>query len=540
MKIKKYGLLMLVGLLFIFIVGCTKDSANEDEEETTEPDKSTESTDTEEPEADSAYTGGEIRIALNTQPPTLDPHMGTATATKDAARPIFETLLALNANYEVEPMLAESFEQSEDGLQFKFKLRQGVKFHNGKEMKAEDVVASLERWVGKAGRAKNAIGDGKFEIVDEYTVTLTLPEPSVGALHVLASFNQFGGIMPKEVVDNAPVEGITEYIGTGPYKFVEWKQDQYIKYERYEEYQPVEGTPSGLAGKREALVDTVFIEFVADSSTRVAGMTTEEYDIGIAMPVDSYEQLKGMEELKTEIALASGPVVVFNKKEGIMTNPDMRHAFNTAIDYESVMKAAFVSSDFYRLSPGIMFPEQKDWFTDVGKENYNPNNPEMAKEMFEKAGYNGETIRILTTRDYEYMYNVAIVVQAELKKIGVNVELDVVDWPTLLVKNQDPSAYDLFTTGYSTVTDPTQHLIFDPKNAGWNDDEKTAELISNIRTSATPADAFPYWEELQEHTWMTHLPYIRFGDNYVLYAYNESLEGFTQFEGLVLWNIGKN
>ena len=96
--------------------------------------------------------------------------------------------------------------------------------------------------------------------------------------------NQFGGIMPKEIVENAPVEGITEYIGTGPFKFVEWKQDQYIHYEPFEEYQSPEGTPSGLAGKREAFVDNLYIDFVADGSTRVAGMTTVEYDIGINMP----------------------------------------------------------------------------------------------------------------------------------------------------------------------------------------------------------------------------------------------------------------
>ena len=71
------------------------------------------------------------------------------------------------------------------------------------------------------------------------------------------------------------------------------------------------------------------------------------------------------------------------------------------------------------------------------------------------------------------------------------------------------------------MTDPTQHLIFDPKYGGWNDDPKTAELIAEIRTSITPADAFPYWEELQEHTWTTQLPYIRFGDSNILYTYNE-------------------
>ena len=526
---KKLGLSIVLGLLALFIVGCNSSSTGDEGTKGASGDSS----------ENASYTGGDLRVALNTQPPQLDPHMGTATATKDAARPIFETLVTLNSNYEVEPMLAEKFEQSEDGLTFTFYLRQGVKFHNGKEMKADDVVASLERWIGKSGRAQNAIGDGKFEIINDYTVQLTLPQLSVGALHVLAMPNQFAGIMPKEIIENAPVDGVEEYIGTGPFKFVEWKQDQYIHYARYEEYQSPEGAPSGLAGKREALVDNLYIDFVADSSTRVAGLTTEQYDIGINMPVDNYDQLKSTKNLNNVIALASGPVLVFNKKEGILSNPAMRHAFNMALDYEEIMFAGFTSTDFYRLSPGIMFPEQADWYTDAGKENYNPNNPELAKKMFEEAGYNGETIKILTTRDYDYMYNTAIVTQAQLEKIGINVKVDVVDWPTLLALQSEPTAYDAYSSGFSTVTDPTQHLIFDPKHGGWNDDPKTADLIAKIRTSATPADAFPYWEELQEHTWTTQLPYVRFGDNYVLYTHTDNVVGFNQFEGIVLWNVGK-
>ena len=526
MKVKKLGLFIVLGILALLVVGCSN-SSTEDDKETTEST------------SDLGYTGGDLHVALNTQTPTLDPHLGNGIATRDAARPIFETLVTLNENYEVKPMLAERFEQSDDGLVFTFYLREGVKFHNGKEMKAEDVVASLKRWIENVGRAKNAIGDGKFEVINDYTVQLTLPKPSVGALHVLAATNQFGAIMPKEIVESAPVEGIKEYIGTGPFKFVEWKQDQYIHYEKYEDYQSPEGTPSGLAGKREALVDNLYIDFVVDSSTRVAGLTTEQYDIGINMPVDSYDQLKSSKNLNNEVALASSAVIVFNKKEGILSNPAMRQAFNMALDYEEIMLAGFTNPEFYRLSPGIMYPEQADWFTEAGIENYNPNNPQQAKKMFEEAGYNGETIRILTTRDYESLYNTAIVMQAQLEKIGVNVKLDVVDWPTLQQLHIEPSAYDAFTSGFSAVTDPTQHLIFDPSYGGWNDDQKTADLVAKIRTSATPAEAFPYWEELQEHTWTTQLPYIRFGDSYSLFTYTDSVTGFNQFEGIILWNVGK-
>lgn len=536
MKFKTHGLFVfLLLILVVFMSGCNSDSpadtpggsdADTDTKETTE-------------EPDTSFTGGTLNMALNTQPPTIDPHMSTATATRDVARPIFETLVTLNSNYEVEPLLAERFEQSDDGLVTTFYLRQGVKFHNGKEMTAEDVVASLERWIEKAGRARNAIGDGEFEIIDDYTLTLTLPEPSVGALHVMGAAGQFGGIMPKEVVENAPDEGVAEYIGTGPYKFVEWRQDQFIQYERFADYQSPPGDPDGLAGRREALVDDLYIHIVIDGSTRVAGITTGEYDIGIAMPQDNYDQLNSTQGVTAQSALASGNAFIFNKKEGIFTNPAMRLALNMAIDYEEIMLAAFASPDFYRLSVGIMFPEQADWFTEAGIENYNPNNPELAKQMFEEAGYNGETIRILATRDYDYIYNTAVVVQAQLDRIGVKAEVDVVDWATMLEERTDPSKWDAFITGFSGVTDPTQHLIFDPSWPGWNEDEKTAELIAKIRTSANPEAALPLWEELQEYTWTEHLPYIRVGDFYNLYAYRDDVVGFSEFEGVIPWNVGK-
>jgi peptide/nickel transport system substrate-binding protein len=528
-KLKKLGIFILLCVIGFSVIGCSPSSTNTPGE--AKPSESSP------PEL--AYSGGDLRIALNTQPPTLDPHMSTATATRDAARPIFETLVTLNSDYEVTPMLAESFEQSADGLVTTFYLRKGVKFHNGKEMKAEDVVASLVRWIEIAGRARNAIGDGVFEAVDDYTVRLTLSKPSVGALHVLGAPGQFGGIMPKEVVENAPAEGVDQYIGTGPFKFVEWKQDQYIHYQRFEDYQSPEGEPNGLAGKREALVDNLYIDIVTDGSTRVAGITTGQYDIGIAMPPDNFEQLESTPGVKNTVSLSSGAAFIFNKKEGIMTDPKIRLALNAALDYEEIMLAAFANPKFYRLSPGIMFPEQKDWYTDAGKENYNPNNPELAKKLLKEAGYNGEVLRFLATRDYDYIYNIAVVVQAQLERIGVKSKVEVVDWPTMLQHRTDPSKWDAFITGFSTVTDPTQHLIFDAKWPGWNEDQKTADLITKIRTSATPADAFPHWEELQKYTWTTHLPYIRIGDFYNMYSYREDVVGFSQFEGIIPWNISK-
>src|SRR5699024_5966228 len=121
-----------------------------------------------------------------------------------------------------------------------FKLREGVTFHNGKELTSEDAVASMNRWKDSLG-SRGVFTDAEFKEIDKYTLELQLPEPLSVALTVLSYSNGgFAAIMPKEIIENAPEEGITEHIGTGPFEFVEWKQDQYIHLTRYDDYVPRE------------------------------------------------------------------------------------------------------------------------------------------------------------------------------------------------------------------------------------------------------------------------------------------------------------
>lgn len=122
--------ILLIGL--VVIAGCST--------------KSTENTINEDVAKENAKEGGDIWVATGAQPPTLDTHVSSASATRDVGQHIFETLVTLNSNYQAVPMLAESVEVSEDNKTYTFYLREGVIFHNGKEMTSEDVVASMERW----------------------------------------------------------------------------------------------------------------------------------------------------------------------------------------------------------------------------------------------------------------------------------------------------------------------------------------------------------------------------------------------------------
>lgn len=238
MKAKKLSLFMAIISLVLIIAGCSGGGKSS-------------STTTTSGESEGGALKEELHYASNAQPPSLDPLMSNAVVTREVASIIYESLVAFDENYEPVPMLAESIEQSEDGKTYTFKLRQGVKFHNGKEMKSEDVVASLTRWAEKSSSARAVLVDPVFTAVDDYTVTLTLGQGTTLALGAMANVSHLAAIMPKEIVESAPESGVTEFIGTGPYQFVEWKQDQYLKFTKFDDYVALDTPASGLSGKKK-------------------------------------------------------------------------------------------------------------------------------------------------------------------------------------------------------------------------------------------------------------------------------------------------
>lgn len=477
-----------------------------------------------------------LHAAMPGQPLTLDPVITAASTTRYTARLMYEQLYTLNSNYQPIPMLAQSHEVSEDGHTHTFTLREGVLFHNGGEMKSDDVVASLNRWIELSPTARSTFGEAKFESDGDYKVVIELAEKSSEVLDVIAAPKQYGGIMPKEVAEAAGPEGATEYIGTGPFKLEEWKQDQYIKFAKFEDYEPVEGEADGLAGKKEALVDELYMDIVTDPSTRLSGLQTNQYDVALAVPLDSYEQLESDPNVKTYRDLYGNLTLIYNKGEGIFTDINMRKAANAAIDADEVLHASLTHEDLYEANHGYMHESQTNWYSDAGKEHYNLADPKLAKEYLEKAGYDGEEIVLIATRENEYQYNAAIVTKEQLEKAGMKVRIDVYDFATLLDIEQDPNKWDLLTISFSTVTTPSQILYLTPNQHGFMEDEKIASLLDAINQSSSDEEAKELFEQLQDYGWNEYLPVTNYGFSYDLRASTNKVEGMTVLDGPILWN----
>lgn len=484
---------------------------------------------------DAGAVKDELHIAISANPPSLDPQSINSNIVGGIGTHVYEPLFAMNAEYEPTPVLAESYEVSDDGMVYTIKLRQGVKFHNGEEMTADDVVASMNRWLEVSAKANTLIGGSTFEKVDDYTVNLNVNQASSDIIMILASPIQAAAIYPAEVVESATAEGISEYIGTGPYQVSEWKQDQYVKLEAYEDYQPSEGEPSGLAGEKEAATPTLYFDVVTDASTRIAGVQSGEYDIAEEIPLDNYEELSGDTNLTLNVDRGGTLNLFLDTTEGIMANQTFRQAVLAALNCDDIMLAAYGNPDLYEINASWSDPTDAQWGIDAGSEYYNQQDPDKAEELLDEAGYNGETVVLVTTQDYPEMYNATLVVQEELKQVGINAEVETYDFSTFMEHRADPNQFDMFITSNSYNMLPIQLSVLDSGWAGLNAPE-VAEGIQEIRSASSDEEAADAWADLQTFLYEYGAATV-LGHYTGVIAMDSGVQGYDYLRFPIYWNV---
>ena len=200
---------------------------------------------------DTPRMGGVLKVASIGEPPTLDIPMSTATLVYEIMWHVNESLFTYDKGFNPVPLLAESHAVTDKGLRHTITLRKGVKFHNGKEMTSADVVPSLRRWgrVASIGRSLWKYVES-VDAKDPYTVVISLKQPSASLIYGLSE--PHAAIYPKESIEAAGEGQLKEFIGTGPYRFVEHRPDRHIKLARFKDYSARAEPPSGFGGKRTA------------------------------------------------------------------------------------------------------------------------------------------------------------------------------------------------------------------------------------------------------------------------------------------------
>ncbi len=514
---------------------------DDDEEEPVEEDDDVdvEEDEDDEPGDDDRY-GGTLNVALTSDPPTLDIHQTTADIVALVTWHIYEPLFTWSEDFELIPELSETHEVSDDGLTETVTLRQGVTFHNGEDLTSADVVASFERWSNMS-----ALGADLREVIDEidpvddHTVEFQLNQ-SFGAFATLMSRQSQGfAIYPASVVEESTETELSDFIGTGPYQFVEQVSDQHVHLERFDDYAQAADEPDGYGGHKYRYLDDIYFIPVPDEAARVAGLQAGDYDYLDVTPQDQFDTLDADPNVTAELlAPAAWGAFVLNTAEGPMANQTLRQAIQAALNHEEMAQAGY-GEGFFNLDPAIMHAETV-WHTTAGEDLYNQNDPDRAMELMEEAGYDGSTIRILTSQERTHLYNMAVVAEQQLEDVGFDVELRVFDWPTVLELRQDPAEWELFQTNSTFRTDPVmQPYITSTDWPGWWDSDRKVELANQL-LSETDFDArFAAFEEMQE-LFYEEVPIIKTAEELTFNARSNRIQGFTgqvQIGGPGFWNI---
>lgn len=478
--------------------------------------------------------GGTIDVATIGEPPTLDPMASTADLVGIITQHIFETLYTFDAKWGATPLLAAALPTiSEDGKIYTIPLRTGTKFHDGSVMSSADVVASLDRWMRLATRGKQAAEViTSVEATDDATVTITLSEPYAPLVALLSFTNAAAIIIPAA---NAAQDPLESFIGTGPYKLQERVPDQYIQLVRFDDYQSLEGEPNGYGGARKQYLDEIRFIPVPDPSTRVGVAMAGQYDYVDQIPVESFTEIRDGATDPVVLAPFGWPMFVMNTKEGLNSDIRIRRAIQAALAPEDMMLAAFGSPDFFSVD-GAWYPDSFVWHTEAGTDAYKPQgDTEAAKALLAEAGYDGSALRILTSRQYEFHYKMALVAQAYLEAAGFKVQLDVVEWATLTTNRADPAMWDIYITHSPFLPEPSLNAVMSDASPGWWVSDAKHAVVEAFNAESDPAKRIELFADVQKVIF-DEAPSYKVGNFNALAAQSPDLEGVTPAPWPYFWN----
>lgn len=371
--------------------------------------------------ADSEYKDTLV-FAMNTDVQSLDPQIQNDTTSEQVVKMLYNTLLKFEDDGTVVGDLAESWSVSEDKLTWTFNLKQGVKFHNGKELTSADVKATFDRALNaEAGGLRTTEIIKMFtsvEAPDPYTVTITTDAP-YGPMESLMC-NMSLGIMDADYIEQYGLDLGTSAEGengTGPFKVVSWERDQEIVVERFDDYF---GTPAKLK--------TVVYTVIPEAASRVIALETGEVDV-IDKPTD--EDLARLEADTENFTVLRKPTISqrlfrFGCNDPIISNTKVRQAIVYAIDRQAIIDALFTGSAYPSTAPlaPVTFG-----YSDLGEIEQDL---ELAKSLLAEAGYpDGFDTKIVTTERYQNGIELAEIISQQLAEIGINAEIEVWEWSAL-------------------------------------------------------------------------------------------------------------
>jgi len=485
----------------------------------------------------------------------LDPVVNPAFITVQHAYMVYDQLFALDANRRPKPQMAEGWTLSPDNRTYTITLRPGLKFHDGTPVRAADAMASIKRWTVKdpAGSQMPKLGM-ELKAIDERTFTLTLREPWGMAIDAMAKPSWALFVMRESDALRDVATPVTDVIGSGPFRFVrsEWVPGSRVVYERNPDYVPRAEPAEYYAGGKKVNVDRVEWVIIPDAQTQVSALIRGEVDEVEAPSIDLLPLLEKAPGVKVTIhdRVGNQAMLRMNHLYPPFDNPKARQALLYMVNQEEYLAAAGFSEKYRVKQTAAYFMAGSVNATNAGGEAVlGGQNIAKAKQLLKEAGYKGEKVVVLVPSDPPVQAAAAMVTVQNLKKIGMNVEAQAMDWSTLLgrrakkesVENGGWSIFHTYSVGFDVMSPVVNSYIGgagEAGPAGWSNDPKMEALRMAWAKEGNLAKRKAITEQIQKRAY-EEVPYVNFGQFYWPMAYRANLKGLINIGIPVMWNVDK-
>ncbi|WP_208585870.1 glutathione ABC transporter substrate-binding protein [Gracilibacillus suaedae] len=495
---KSKHLVLMLSLLFVLsiaLVACAGDG--EPEETTDENDSAEEGSENEE----AAGSGGDLVITVPSDVVSLSAQGQNDVPSSNVRENIYETLTTLNEDQEIEPGLATDWEQVDD-VTWEFHLQEGVTFHDGAEFNAEAVKKSFDRLADEKIASPYVFlieQVESIEVVDDYTVRFNLEYPYAPLLANLAHSGT--GIMSPTIIDKDYEQledggDVDEYInkepsGTGPFKLEDWTAGESVTLTPYEDY-----------WGDNAKLDSVQFKVVSEQSSRVAELETGVTHVADQIGPNNMSRVDGLADASVlQSPSVSVSYIGFNTEKEPFDDVRVRQALSMAVDKDEIINGVMNGVGIPAI--GALAPPVFGYDDSIEGLPYDV---EKAKELLAEAGYEDGFETTIWTNDNEQRVDTAVALQAQLGEIGIDVEIQELEWGAYLERTSN-GEHDMFILGWSTVTADADYGLYplfhssqqgEPGNRSFLADDEVDELLDEGRRETDPAARQEIYTEVQE------------------------------------------
>jgi peptide/nickel transport system substrate-binding protein len=495
-----------------------------------------------------------MRAVMHSDLKIVDPIWTTAYITRNHGYMIYDTLFAMDEKGEIKPQMVDKYDVGADKLTYTFILRDGLLWHDGTPVTAEDCIASIKRW-----GAKDSLGQKIMSFVDNMsaqgpkTFTVKLKEPTgllIFALGKPSSNVPF--MMPKRVADTDPNTQISDFTGSGPFVFKQeqWKPGDKAVYVRFDKYKPRAEPASGLAGGKTVKVDRVEWLAISDHQQAVNALLAGEIDYIEQPPIDLLPLVKADSNIRIVDYNPLGYQYTFrpNHLHKPFDNPKVRQALWYAFNQQDFLQAAIGDPDYFKTCKA-MFVCGTALASNAGMDGLLESNFQKARQLLTEAGYDGTPIVLMQSTDLTVLTNLAPVAKSLMERAGFKVDMQSMDWQTLVARRakKDPpgaGGWHAFLTAWvsADILNPVMtgfsNAGCDKAMFGWPCDTEMEKLRDQFARETDPAKLKEIAEAVQvRNTQVT--THINLGQYYTPVVTRKSVQGVLIAPVPVFWNVEK-